>query len=67
MKKFIVINYASNVSWFNETKNEVVESLGYYLPFDEEVFEEILDKVKGEYEVIEVNEKGELNWLLENN
>jgi hypothetical protein len=63
MKKFIVIDYPSQVSWLNETEKEVIESLGY--DSDEETFEEVLGKVSGEYEVIEISEKGELRWLLE--
>jgi hypothetical protein len=65
MKKFIVIDYTLNISWFNETEEEVIEALGY--DSDEETFEEVLGKVSGEYEVIEISEKGELRWLLENN
>lgn len=65
MKKFIVIDYTLNISWFNETEEEVIESLGY--DSDEETFEEVLDKVYGDYEVIEISDKGELRWLLENN
>jgi hypothetical protein len=65
MKKFIVIDYSANISWFNETEEEIIEALGY--DSDEETFEEVLGKVSGEYEVIEINDKNELNWLLENN
>lgn len=64
MKKFIVIDHAADVSWSNETEEEVIKSLGY--DSDEDIFEEVLSKVSGEYEVIEINEKGELKWLLEN-
>ena len=64
MKKFIVIDHSADVSWFNETEKEVIESLGY--DSDEETFEEVLGKVSGEYEVIEISDKGELTWLLEN-
>jgi hypothetical protein len=64
MKKFIVIDYTLNISWFNETEKEVIEALGY--DSDEDTFEEVLGKVSGEYEVIEISDKGELTWLLEN-
>jgi hypothetical protein len=64
MKKFIVIDHSADVSWFNETEKEIIEALGY--DSDEETFEEVLGKVSGEYEVIEISDKGELTWLLEN-
>jgi hypothetical protein len=64
MKKFIVIDYPANVSWLNTSEKEVIEALGY--DSDEETFEEVLGKVSGEYEVIEISDKGELTWLLEN-
>ncbi len=63
MKKFIVIDYPSQASWLNKTEKEVIEILGY--DSNEETFEEVLEKVSGEYDVIEVNEKGELRWLVE--
>jgi hypothetical protein len=63
MKKFIVIDYPSQASWLNKTEKEVIEVLGYNS--DEETFEEVLGKISGEYEVIEISEKGELRWLLE--
>jgi hypothetical protein len=64
MKKFIVIDHSADVSWFNETEKEIIEALGY--DSDENTFEEVLGKVSGEYEVIEISDKGELIWLLEN-
>jgi hypothetical protein len=64
MKKFIVIDHSADVSWFNETEKEIIEALGY--DSDENTFEEVLGKVSGEYEVIEISDKGELTWLLEN-
>ena len=63
MKKFIVIDYPSQASWLNKTEKEVIEILGY--DSNEETFDEVLGKVSGEYDVIEVNEKGELRWLVE--
>jgi hypothetical protein len=63
MKKFIVIDYPSQASWVNKTEKEVIEILGY--DSNEETFDEVLSKVSGEYDVIEVNEKGELRWLVE--
>ena len=63
MKKFIIIDYPAQASWLNETEKEVIEALGY--DSDEDTFEEVLGKVSGEYEVIEISEKGELRWLLE--
>ena len=32
---------------------------------DEDTFEEVLSKVKGDYEVIEVSDGGELKWLTD--
>jgi len=64
MKKFIVIDHSSDVSWFNSSKEEIIEALGYD-PY-KNTFEDVLGKVSGEYEVIEISDKGELTWLLEN-
>jgi hypothetical protein len=64
MKKFIVIDHSADVSWFNSSEKEIIEALGY--DSDENTFEEVLGKVSGEYEVIEISDKGELTWLLEN-
>ena len=63
MKKFIVIDYTNQISWFNETEDEVIESMGYNS--EEDVFEEVLSKVYGEYEVIEINDGGDLRWLTD--
>lgn len=63
MKKFIVIDYTNQLSWFNETEDEVIESMGYNS--EEDVFEEVLSKVYGEYEVIEINDGGDLRWLTD--
>jgi hypothetical protein len=63
MKKFIVIDYINQLSWFNETEEEVIESMGY--DSEEDVFEEVLSKVYGEYEVIEINDGGDLRWLTD--
>jgi len=63
MKKFIVIDYPAQASWLNKTEKEVIEILGY--DSNKETFDEVLGKVSGEYDVIEVNEKGELRWLVE--
>ena len=63
MKKFIVIDHSADVSWLNTSEKEVIKALGY--DSDKDTFEEVLGKVSGEYEVIEINEEGELRWLLE--
>jgi len=63
MKKYIKIDYVLNFSNICDTKEEVIESCGYEV--DEITFEELLEKVKGTYEVIEI--EGDVNpkWLTD--
>ena len=46
-----------------DTKNEVIEGCGYNV--DEITFEELLEKIKGVYEIVEVKGDFELKWLVE--
>ena len=63
MKKFIVIDYTLGTSWMNETKEEIIEALGYD-PEETDVLEDIFDDIRGEFEIIQVSENGDLEWLL---
>ena len=46
-----------------DTKEEVIEGCGYDV--DEITFEELLVRMKGVYEIIEVKGEIELKWLIE--
>lgn len=46
-----------------DTKEEVIEGCGYDV--DEITFEELLVRMKGVYEIIEVKGEFELKWLIE--
>jgi hypothetical protein len=46
-----------------DTKEEVIEGCGYDV--DEITFEELLVKIEGEYEIVEVKGDFELKWLVE--
>lgn len=63
MKKYIKIDYVLNFSSICDTKEEVIEGCGYEV--DEITFEELLEKVKGTYEIIEI--EGDMNpkWLTD--
>jgi hypothetical protein len=63
MKKYIKIDYVLNFSSICDTKEEVIEGCGYEV--DEITFEELLEKVKGTYEIIEI--EGDVNpkWLTD--
>jgi ribosomal protein L12E/L44/L45/RPP1/RPP2 len=47
--RYIVIDYTLRFSFECDNMDEVIEALGYEL--DEITFEELLEKVKGEYEI----------------
>jgi hypothetical protein len=57
--KYIKIDYTGQFSSLCNTKNEVIEGCGYDI--DEITFEQLLETIKGEYEIIEVD--GNINWL----
>lgn len=59
MKRFIKINYHNNYSCICDSEEEVIEGCGYDV--GEITFEELLEEVKGEYEIIEI--EGEIRWL----
>jgi hypothetical protein len=46
-----------------DTKEEVIEGCGYDV--DEITFEELVEEIKGVYEIIEVKGEFELKWLTE--
>jgi hypothetical protein len=46
-----------------DTKEEVIEGCGYDV--DEITFEELIEEMKGVYEIIEVKGEFELKWLTE--
>jgi hypothetical protein len=46
-----------------DTKEEVIESCGYDV--DEITFEELLIKMEGEYEIVEVTGVFDLKWVCE--
>jgi hypothetical protein len=46
-----------------DTKEEVIEGCGYDV--DEITFEELVEEMKGVYEIIEVKGEFELKWLTE--
>ena len=56
---FIKIDYEMGFSSVCDTENEVIESCGYEV--GEISFSELIEKVKGEYEIIKV--EGEVNYL----
>ena len=57
--RYIKIDYTLNYSSLCDSKEEVIESCGYEV--DEITFEDLLEEVKGEYEIIEV--EGDIKWL----
>jgi hypothetical protein len=59
--KYIKIDYTGKFSSVCDTKEEVIESCGYDVC--EITFEELLEKIKDEYEIIEIN-NGEVKWIL---
>ena len=54
MSKYLKIDYVLNFNSFCDTKDEVIESLGYEI--DEISFEELVKRVEGEIEIIEIKE-----------
>jgi hypothetical protein len=54
MSKYLVIDYVLNYNGYCDTKEEVIESLGYEV--DEISFEELVKRVEGEIEIIEIKE-----------
>jgi len=61
MPKFIKIDYQLNFSSICDSEEEVIEGCGYDV--EEITFEDLLKKVKGTYEIIEI--EGNLRWLTD--
>lgn len=61
MKKFIKIDYSNNFSSFCDSEEEVINGCGYDV--EEITFEDLLEEVKGLYEIIEIKGKCKLKWL----
>lgn len=59
--RYIKIDYTLNYSSLCDSKEEVIEGCGYDI--DEITFEDLLEEVKGEFEIIEV--EGDIRWLNE--
>jgi hypothetical protein len=59
--KYLVIDYCLNFSFISNSKEELIESLGYEL--GEIEFEELCVRDKNEYEIIEVKDVNGLKWL----
>jgi hypothetical protein len=62
-KRFISINYEFKYSSICDTIEEVFISCGYEEEYEKGTitFEELLERIKGEYEIIEI--VGEIKWL----
>ena len=54
MSKYLVIDYVLNFSFESDSKEELMESLGFEV--DECSFEEFLSNVEGEYEITVIEE-----------
>ena len=52
--KYRVIDYVLNFSFIVDSKEEFIEGMGYDV--DEITFEELVDRLDGEYEVIEIKD-----------
>ena len=61
MKRFIKIDYQLNFSSICDSEEEVIEGCGYDV--EEITFEDLLKKVKGIYEIIEIEGDCDLRWL----
>ena len=59
--RYLKIDWELGFSSICDNKEEVIEGCGYDV--DEITFEELLERVKGEYEIIEI--EGEVKWLGE--
>ena len=61
MKRFIKIDYQNNFSSFCDSEEEVINGCGYDVT--EITFEDLLEEVKGVYEIIEIKGDCDLRWL----
>jgi hypothetical protein len=63
MVKYIVIDHEYNHSHIFNTKKDVIVGMGGEP--GETTFKEVIESGEGVYELIEINNKGELKYLLE--
>jgi hypothetical protein len=63
MKRFIKIDYDNNYSSICDSEEEVINGCGYDV--EEITFEDLLEEVKGLYEIIEINGDCDVRWLNE--
>ena len=63
MTKYIVIDHELNHSFVCNTKKDVIVQMGGEP--GETTFKETVESGEGVYELIEINNKGELKYLLE--
>ena len=61
MKKYIKIDFQNGFSSICDSKEEVIEGCGY--DSNEITFEDFLEQVKGEYEIIEIEGDFSVRWL----
>ena len=61
--KYLVIDYVLNFSFIVDSKKEFIDKMGYDV--DEITFEELVDRLDGEYEVIEFKNKSEIKHLMD--
>jgi hypothetical protein len=59
MKRYLKVDFELGFTSICDTKEEVIEGCGYDV--DEITFEELLEEVKGVYEIIEI--EGDVRWL----
>jgi hypothetical protein len=59
MKRYLKVDFELSFTSICDTKEEVIEGCGYDI--DEITFEELLEEVKGVYEIIEI--EGDVRWL----
>jgi hypothetical protein len=63
MTKYIKIDHVLGFSSICDTKEEVIEGCGYEV--DEITFEELLERIEGTYEIIEIEGDVNIKWLTE--
>jgi len=61
MQRFVVIDKQEGFSWINHSIDEVVSSVGY----EGEEWGVVKDKIKGVYEVIEINGTFDYKYILD--
>ena len=61
--KYLVIDYVLNFSFIVDNENEFIEGMGYDV--DEITFDELVDRLDGEYEFIEFDDESEIKHLMD--